>query len=137
MPEGSVFVGGLSYSATEKDLEQAFEKYGTVVEAKIITDRETGDSRGFAFVRFEDSNDVQHAIDGADGLEIRGKEISCKQAKPRGDRGSGGGGGFRGGNRGGGRYGGSRGGGGGGYRDSGFSRGGGGYESNRSSYGGR
>jgi len=87
----SVFVGNLSFSATNDDLLDEFEKFGTVSQAKVILDRETGDSRGFAFVTFENQRDAEDAISGADGIEIKGKQITCTQARPRTERG-----GFRG-----------------------------------------
>jgi len=145
-----LYIGGLSYRATEDDLYSAFDKYGALGEVKVVTDRETGKSRGFAFVSFDNKADGQAAIDGADGLDIQGKNISVSEARPRVDRGSGGG--YRGGSGGGyNRDGGNRDGGnsGGGYnRDGGSSGGRGGYRgssrggsnsyssggSNRSSY---
>ena len=114
-----LFVGGLSWNTNDDGLRQAFERFGNVDEAKVISDRETGRSRGFGFVTFSDSEGARKAIAEMDGKELDGRTIKVNEAeeKPRG----GGGGGSRGGGGGGG-YGG---GGGGGYGGGG-SRGGGG-----------
>lgn len=102
-----LFVGGISWNTDDTGLKRAFEKYGTVREAKVITDRETGRSRGFAFVTFEQDADAASAISGMDGTSLDGREIRVNAAedKPRTGGGGGGGGGYRGGgnDRGGGR----------------------------------
>lgn len=115
-----IYVGNLSFQATEGDLQTAFESYGAVSALKIVLDRETGRSRGFAFVTMDNPDEARAAIDGLNGQEFEGRELSVREATPRaprpsfgggggGDRGPrGGGGGFRGGDRG------PRGGGGGG-----------------------
>ena len=109
-----LYVGNLSWDTQEDDLIQAFEQDGrSVTSAQIVTDRDTGRSRGFAFVEMANSEDGQSAISGLNGTEISGRQIKVDEARPRRDDG-GGGGGRRGGG-GGGR--GGRGGGGGGYRD--------------------
>jgi len=103
----NIYVGNLSYDATEDDLRQAFEEHGQVSSVKVITDRETGRPRGFAFVTMED-NAAREAIEGLNGNDLDGRSINVNEAKPRegggGNRGGGGGGygGGRGGNRGGG-----------------------------------
>lgn len=107
-----LFVGGLSWNTNDEQLRQAFERFGNVDDAKVITDRETGRSRGFGFVTFADEDSARSAISEMDGTELDGRNIKVNEAedKPRG--GGGGGGGGRGGFGGGGR-GGPRGGGGG------------------------
>jgi len=112
-----LFVGGLSWNTTDDGLKEAFSRFGAVVEAKVVTDRETGRSRGFGFVTYQaeaDGATAQQAMDGAslDGRSIR---VNAAEDKPRTGGGGGGGGGGRGGGGGGG--GGGRGGGGGGFRD--------------------
>ena len=128
-----IFVGSLPYKVEEADLQELFEAYGEVSSVKIITDRETGRSKGFGFIEMTDDESAQKAIDGLNGTEIGGRTIAVSQAEERkpsagGSRGGFGGGG--GGNRGGGGGyggGGNRGGGGGGYsKDSRGGSGGGG-----------
>ncbi|BBN03518.1 hypothetical protein MPTK1_2g24130 [Marchantia polymorpha subsp. ruderalis] len=126
-PEYRCFVGGLAWATSDSRLEEAFRVFGAVTESKIISDRETGRSRGFGFVTFADENAMKEAIESMNGKELDGRNITVNQAQSRngGDRGSGGGGGYRSG--GGGGYGGA--GGGGGYSRDGGSRSGGGYGS--------
>jgi RNA recognition motif-containing protein len=102
----NIYVGNMPREATEDDLRQAFEAYGEVSSAKIITDRFTGDSRGFGFVEMPHSDEAQSAISGLDGTELKGRTLKVNEARPRRDdrRGRGRGGGFQ---RGGG-YGGKR-----------------------------
>ncbi len=111
-----VFVGGISWNTDDDSLRVAFEKYGDVTEAKVITDRDTGRSRGFGFVSFDNDDAALKAISEMDGQDLDGRTIKVNEAedKPRGDRGGRGGGG--GGGRGGGGGGGRGGGGGGGNR---------------------
>ena len=114
-----LYVGNLSFDTTQQDLEQIFGEIGTVESTNIIEDRDTGRSRGFAFVEMSSKEEGQNAIAQLNGKEIGGRSLTVNEAKPREDRGGsrGGGGGGRGGfggNRGGG--GGNRGGGGGGNR---------------------
>jgi len=121
----NIFVGSLPYRLEEADLKELFEAYGEVSSVKLISDRETGRSKGFGFVEMPDDEAAQKAIAGLNGAEVSGRSIAVSQAEERkpstgGDRRGGGGGGFGGGNRGGGGYGGgsgggSRGGSGGGY----------------------
>ena len=122
-----LFVGGLAWATTDASLRSAFEQYGPVAEAKVITDRDTGHSRGFGFVTFEAEEAGATAIAEMDGATIDGRQVRVNEAqdKRRGG-GGGGGGGYRGGGGGGGGYGGGRGGGGGGgggYRGGGGGRG--------------
>jgi len=88
-----LFVGGVSWSTTEEGLRKAFESFGEVTEAKIITDRETGRSRGFGFVTFADAADAMAAISKMDGTDLDGKTIRVNEAQDKPSRGGGGGGG--------------------------------------------
>jgi RNA recognition motif-containing protein len=109
-----LYVGNISFQTTNEDLVEAFSQYGTVTSAQVITDRETGRSRGFAFVEMADGGD--QAIQAMNGAEFGGRTLTVNEAKPREDRGGGGGGGGgRGGYGGGGGGRGGYGGGGGGY----------------------
>ena len=105
-----LFVGGLSWGSDDESLRQAFEKFGHVSEAKVITDRETGRSRGFGFVTFDSDSDATAALSEMDGKELDGRAIKVNEAQERPARGGGGGGGRSSG--GGGSYGGGYGGGG-------------------------
>lgn len=109
-----LFVGNLSFSLTENDLQDTFAAYGTVVEANLMMDRATGRPRGFGFVTMSTPEEAQKAIDGLNGKDIGGRALTVNIARPREDRPAGGGGGPRRGGGGGGGYGG---GGGGGRRD--------------------
>ncbi len=90
-----LFVGGLSWNTTNSELQQAFEACGTVAEAKVVTDRETGRSRGFGFVTFEDEQSASRAIEELNGSTLDGRTIRVDKAndRPRDDRRGGGGGG--------------------------------------------
>ncbi len=105
----NLFVGNLSYSTTDSDLEAVFSAYGAVEKASVVRDRETGQSRGFGFVEMTNANEATQAINALNGREMNGRAMNVNEARPREER-RGGGGGY-GGNRGGG-YGGNRGGGG-------------------------
>ena len=110
-----LYVGNLSFDTTQQDLEQIFGEIGTVESTNIIEDRDTGRSRGFAFVEMSSKEEGQNAIAQLNGKEIGGRSLTVNEAKPREDRGGGGGGGRGGYGGGGGGRGGNRGGGGGGY----------------------
>ncbi len=126
-----LYVGNLSFDAAEDDLIEAFEKDGRkVTSARIITDRDTGRSRGFAFVEMANDADAQAAIQAMDGVELQGRTLTVNEAQERPQRGGAGGGG--GGGRGG--YGGGGGGGRGGYGGGGG--GGGGHRGGRGGGGG-
>ncbi len=118
-----IFVGGLSYSTTSDGLREAFEEVGPVSAAEVVTDRETGRSRGFGFVEMENDDLADQAIARFNGTDLDGRTITVNEARERAPRGGGGGGygggggGGGGGRGGGGGGGGSRGGGGGGGRD--------------------
>lgn len=104
----NIYVGNLNYQTTEQALREAFEAFGQVDRVNIITDRETGRPRGFAFVEMGNSDEAGQAIEQLNGQELEGRTLTVNEARPRESRGGGGGGGggFRGG----------RGGGGGGHR---------------------
>ncbi len=88
----SIHVGNLSQTATEENLRQAFEQFGTVSAVNIIKDRETGVPRGFAFVEMADSKEADVAIKELNLREINGRSITVNEARPRTDRPRGGGG---------------------------------------------
>ena len=94
----TIYVGNLSYDATQGDLEQVFADYGTVKQVQLPTDRETGRLRGFAFVEMGSEAEEAKAIESLDGAEWMGRDLKVNKAKPREDRGGGGrsGGGNRG-----------------------------------------
>jgi RNA recognition motif-containing protein len=117
-----IYVGNLPWSTTSSDLEAMFSPHGAVRSAEVISDRETGRSRGFGFVEMETDEGLQAAINALNGQEINGRPLTVNEARERTPRpGGGGGGGGRSGGYGGGGggrggYGGGGGGGGGGYR---------------------
>lgn len=125
----NIFVGNLPFSATEADVEEAFSAYGQVSSVAIIKDKETGQSRGFAFVEMPNAGEGQAAIAGMNGQMLKGRPLTVNEARPR--EGGGGGGGRP---RGGGERRGGYGGGGGGGRGGGYGGSGGG--SRGSGYGG-
>ena len=88
-----IFVGNLSYEATEEDLRTMFEAHGEVSSVSLITDRMTGRPRGFAFVEMNDNAAADTAIEALNLQEIRGRAVTVNEARPRNDRGSRGGGG--------------------------------------------
>lgn len=100
-----LYVGNLSFDATEQDLQDTFGEIGTVESVNIIEDRDTGRSRGFGFVEMSSKEEGQNAISQLDGKEMDGRNLKVNEAKPRENRGGGGGGGYGGGgNRGGSRW---------------------------------
>ncbi|KAE8698648.1 blt801 protein [Hibiscus syriacus] len=120
------FVGGLAWATDDRALEEAFSTFGEIVESKIINDRETGRSRGFGFITFRDEKAMRDAIEGMNGQNLDGRNITVNEAQSR-RSGGGGNGGYNSGGGGGG-YGGRQGGyGGGGRRDGGGYGNGGGY----------
>ena len=127
--ESKLYVGNLAYNTREDAIRELFEQAGTVTAVDIIKDRETGSSKGFAFVQMSSQEEAENAIRMLNGYRLDNREIRVSIARPREERGEGGGyrgGGGGGGYRGGGGGGGYRGGGGGGY-----DRGGGGGYGNR------
>lgn len=122
-----LYVGNLSYTMDSSQLQELFSQYGTVQSAQVISDRDTGRSKGFGFVEMSSDQEAQAAISGLHGQQHGGRPLTVNEARPREDRGGGGGGG------GGGR---SYGGGGGGGRSGGGGYGGGGGGGGRGGYGG-
>lgn len=99
-----LFIGGISYQTTEESLREAFSKVGTVESATIITDKESGRSKGFGFVEMSSEEEAQKAIEELNGKEIDGRSVTVNEARPMEAR-SGEGGGFRRGSRDGDRHG--------------------------------
>lgn len=129
----NIYVGNLTWDATSDDLLTLFQEFGTVSRAQVVSDRETGRSRGFGFVEMPNDAEAQAAIDGLNDKPFQGRRLRVNEAQPREPR-AGGGGGGSGGSRGGyGGGGGGYGGGGGGGR--GPRGGGGGYGGGSSGYG--
>ncbi|HUA87315.1 MAG TPA: RNA-binding protein [Bryobacteraceae bacterium] len=87
----NIFVGNLSFAATEDSLRSAFEAYGTVDRVNLITDRDTGQARGFAFVEMSNSTEADQAIAELNGRELEGRALNVNEARPKPERGSGGG----------------------------------------------
>lgn len=87
----NIYVGNLAYKVSDNDLKEIFEEFGEVTSAKVITDRETGRSKGFGFVEMSDDQDAQNAIDDLDGTEMDGRNLKVNKAKPKpaGNRGGG------------------------------------------------
>ena len=105
----NIYVGSLSREVTEEDLREAFEVFGQVASVTVLKDRFSGESRGFGFVEMASAEHAAAAIEGLNGNDLKGRNITVNEARPRADRGSssrsgggGGGGGFRGGGGGGG-----------------------------------
>jgi len=108
-----IYVGNLAYETSEQELREAFEAYGEVQEVSVVRDRDTGRSRGFAFVEMPTSSEATSAISGMNGKDVGGRTLTVNEARARQERSGGGGG-----------YGGGRGsGGGGGYGGGGGGRG--------------
>jgi RNA recognition motif-containing protein len=130
-----LYVGNLSYRMSSSDLEQIFSQYGSVESAEVISDRDTGRSKGFGFVEMSSDSEARSAIDALHDQEHDGRRLTVNEARPREPRSPGGGGGGYGGGGGGGGYGGGGGGyggGGGGYGGGGGGRGrSGGYDTRR------
>src|SRR5947207_9784919 len=107
-----LYVGNLSYDTTDSALEQMFAAFGAVQSAQVITDRDTGRSKGFGFVEMGSDQEAQAAIAALSGKQVGGRSLTVNEAKPREDRGGGGGGrgGYGGGGGGRGGYGGGGGG---------------------------
>ena len=97
----NIFVAGLSYQFNEADLKELFEEYGAVSSAKIITDRDSGRSKGFGFVEMDDEAEGQRAIEELNDAEFDGRTLAVSVARPRTERPQGGGGYNRGGGGGG------------------------------------
>jgi len=91
----NIYVGNLSYDATDENLRQAFESFGEVTSAKVIKDKYTGQSRGFGFVEMPAQSQAQTAIKSLNGKELLGKQMSVNEARPRSNEGRSGGRGGR------------------------------------------
>jgi RNA recognition motif-containing protein len=105
----NIYIGNLSYQATEEDIRQAFEAFGQVTNVNIIKDRYSGESRGFGFVEMASKEEGTAAIEGLNGKDLKGRALNVNEARPREERGGGGGrSGGGGGRRGGGGHGGGR-----------------------------
>ncbi|HLJ46728.1 MAG TPA: RNA-binding protein [Bryobacteraceae bacterium] len=102
----NIFVGNLSYSTTQEDLHSTFAQFGNVERVNVVTDRESGQPRGFAFIEMTDPNEAQNAISQLNGVELHGRAMNVNEARPKPSSGGGRGG-----------FGGSRKGGGGGGRN--------------------
>jgi len=98
----NIFVGNLSFGATEDAVRSMFEEFGTVDRVNVVTDRDTGRARGFGFVEMSVAAEADAAIAALNGRELDGRALNVNEARPKEDRG-GGGGGYRGGGGGGGR----------------------------------
>jgi len=120
-----LYVGNLAFKTSSEDLQQLFSQAGTVQSASVVEDRDTGRSRGFAFVEMASKEEGEAAIAQFHGKELDGRNLTVNEARPREDRGNRGGGGGRGG------YGGGRGGGRGGHGGGGGGGRGGNYGGNR------
>ncbi len=92
MSENRLYVGNLSFQSTQTDIEDAFGAFGTVTNVTVITDRETGRPRGFAFVEMGSDAEAQAAIEGLNETDLGGRTIKVNVARPRENRGGGGGG---------------------------------------------
>jgi RNA recognition motif-containing protein len=104
----NIYVGNLSFTTTEADLKEAFQAFGEVQSASIIKDKYSGESRGFGFVEMPNKDEAEKAIAGLNGKDLKGRNLTVNEARPRTDRPRTGGGfgGGRGGSRGGGGFGG-------------------------------
>ncbi len=95
----NIFVGNLSFGATEDSVRSLFEQYGTVDRVSIVTDRDTGQAKGFGFVEMSGDAEALRAIDSLSGHELNGRAMTVNEARPKADRASNGGGGQRRNNR--------------------------------------
>jgi cold-inducible RNA-binding protein len=88
----NIFVGNLSFGTTEQSIRSVFESYGSVDRVNIVTDRDTGQARGFAFVEMSVDSEGNAAIDGLNGRDLDGRTLNVNEARPKSERGSAGGG---------------------------------------------
>ena len=79
----NIYVGNLSFQTTEEDLQASFSRFGNVEHVKIVTDRDSGQPRGFAFVEMTQANDAQKAISGLNGTDLHGRTLSVNEARPK------------------------------------------------------
>jgi len=87
----NIFVGNLDFGATEQSIRALFEPYGAVERVNIVTDRDTGQPRGFAFVEMTNTNEADQAINALNGTNLGGRALNVNEARPKPDRGGGGG----------------------------------------------
>lgn len=104
MMDNKLYVGNLAYSVTNESLNELFSQFGSVASAKVMTDRDTGRSKGFGFVEMDNAAQAQAAIEGTNGRDLEGRGLTVNIARPMEPRSGFGGGANRGGYRGGGRY---------------------------------
>ena len=90
----NIYVGNLSFEATEESVRALFETYGTVGRVNIVTDRDTGQPRGFGFVEMANDGEGEKAIAAVNGTELGGRALNVNEARPKAERSGGGGGGF-------------------------------------------
>jgi cold-inducible RNA-binding protein len=95
----NIFVGNLDFASTESSIRALFEPYGNIERVNLITDRDTGRSRGFAFVEMSDAGEADRAIAALNGAELDGRTLKVNEARPKTEGGGGGGRGFGGGGR--------------------------------------
>ena len=93
----NLYVGGLPYSISDRQLEELFSAHGTVESARVITDRMTGRSKGFGFVEMSAQSEAEAAIEALNGTDLEGRSLTVNEARPRQERGGGRGGGYGGG----------------------------------------
>jgi RNA recognition motif-containing protein len=91
----NIYVGNLPYSVTDSDLRETFSQYGSVDTVNLITDKFSGESKGFGFVEMGNNSEADAAIKALNGADYKGRNITVNQAKPKSDRPRGGGGGAR------------------------------------------
>jgi cold-inducible RNA-binding protein len=89
----NIFVGNLDFGATEQSIRALFEPYGAIERVNVVTDRDTGQPRGFAFVEMTHANEADRAISALNGTNLGGRALNVNEARPKPDRGGGGGGG--------------------------------------------
>ena len=94
-----LYVGNISFNTTENDLQDTFAAHGTVLEANLMTDRETGRARGFGFVTMSTTAEAENAVNALNGTSLDGRALTVNVARPREERTGGGGGGYGGGRR--------------------------------------
>jgi len=99
----NIYVGNMSYDSTEDSLRTMFEEHGSVDAVRVVTDRDTGRPKGFAFVEMASDDEARAAMEALNGKEVEGRALTVNEARPRGES-RGGGGGGRGGGGGGGRW---------------------------------
>ena len=90
----NIFVGNLSFGVTEDTLRALFETHGTVSRANIVTDRDTGQPRGFGFIEMSNDGEAEKAIAALNGVDLAGRTLNVNEARPKTERSGGGGGGF-------------------------------------------